>query len=54
MNRKNTVSEEELKKLVDIYSQLQEPDRNIFVMGGNLLLASQLSKKRRKSARRTG
>lgn len=35
------VSEKELSTLAQIYTQLQEPKRNIVVMGANLLLASQ-------------
>ncbi len=39
--KNQTVDNQELKKLAEIYEQLSEPKRNIFVMSGNLLLASQ-------------
>lgn len=39
------VSNAELEKLVTIYKQLPEPQRSIFVMSGNLLLASQMAEK---------
>lgn len=35
----------ELEKLAHIYKELSEPKRNIFVMSGNLLLASQNAEK---------
>lgn len=38
------VTDKELSQLATIYAQLQEPDRTIFIMGGNLLLASQKAK----------
>ncbi|MFQ8681859.1 hypothetical protein [Enterocloster sp.] len=41
MKECTVVNEKELKKLAEIYKQLSEPKRNIFVMSGNLLLASQ-------------
>ena len=35
------ISTEELNQITSIYKQLSEPKRNILVMSGNLLLASQ-------------
>lgn len=37
----NSTSDEELKKLADIYASMTEPNKSIFVMSGSLLLASQ-------------
>ena len=43
----NSVSDHELEKLAEIYMQLSDPtDRNLWLMGGNLLLASQEARKR--------
>lgn len=54
MIKKNLVSDSEVKKLVDIYKKLPETDRNMLVMGGNLLLASQSAKKRKSTHQKTG
>lgn len=35
------ISDDELRKLTEIYTQLREPRRELVIMGLNLLLASQ-------------
>lgn len=42
------INDSELERLAIIYSQLQEPNRSIVVMGANLLLASQAALEPRK------
>lgn len=43
----NIVSDQELEKIAKIYLQLSDPtDRNLWIMGGNLLLASQEARNR--------
>lgn len=53
---KNTipVTNDELKKLADIYVGMGEPNRSIFIMSGSLLLASQNANQKKPQPKRTG
>lgn len=47
---KELVSDEELRNLTNIYRQLTEQRRNVFVFSGNLLLTSQQAESNATSA----